>query len=463
MNNFGNGFGITGVQHIVQGNGLLFSPNPITRNGVISLSPATAATITALSTKTQHITADGDRTQIDGTIVIHGPFLGQGDIGSSESPFDKVYAGNIITPSTNLNALATTVSNHTSSIIELQEIGGGVTAGAGIVCTPNPIVRTGIVSLSPTVAATIAETATTVQNIESTESTTSVAGSFRVVDVNLDPVIVIDPYASLVVHGSTVAVSNLQPISEGSTVGSIELPFNRVHAHTISTPQTDLNALGVMASNNTVAILALVGVTQNQSATPQSTLFTGPVTAAQFVKVGGASNQFLMADGSVSEGQVQNVAMDQDVVPLTMANAAVPANSYDYYIEDEMTRDITVRAIRVACSTVGSDSIRVAIYRFGTGKFILCGQSVATPASAVATIPIVAQIGQSLDFSKGESFVIGIAVGGTSTSLRGVTYTSNTSRYFFNTTDSVSTGFPTNPRVIGGGMSVMPCIRLIAF
>ena len=78
-----------------------------------------------------------------------------------------------------------------------------LTAGAGIVCTPNPIVRTGIVSISPIITATIAETATTVQNIESTETTTSVVGSFRVVDVNLDP--------SLVVHGSTVAVSNLQP------------------------------------------------------------------------------------------------------------------------------------------------------------------------------------------------------------------------------------------------------------
>ena len=320
-------------------------------------------------------------------------------------------------------------------------------------------------SISPIITATIAETATTVQNIESTETTTSVAGSFRVLDNHNNPAIVIDPYASLVVQGSTVAVSNLQPISEGSTIGSIELPFNRVHAHTISTPQTDLNALGALASSNTVSIMTLVGVTQNQNAAADITNFTGQVNAAQFVKVGGAANQFLMADGSVSEGKMQNVSIDQDVVPLTMANASVPTNSYDYYIEDEMTCDITVRALRIACSTVGADSIRVAIYRFGTvvqGKFILCGQSVSTPATAVATIPIVAQIGQSLDFSKGESFVIGIAVGGTSTSLRGVTYTSNTSRYFFNTTDSASSGFPTNPRVIGGGMSVMPCIRLIA-
>ena len=162
-----------------------------------------------------------------------------------------------------MNNLGTGIGGVVSGVTSL-------TAGAGIVCTPNPIVRTGIVSISPIITATIAETATTVQNIESTETTTSVVGSFRVVDNHNNPVVVIDPYASLVVHGSTVAVSNLQPISEGSTVGSIELPFNRVHAHTISTPQTDLNALGTLVSNNTVSIMTLTNVTQNQNALRQT-------------------------------------------------------------------------------------------------------------------------------------------------------------------------------------------------
>ena len=341
----------------------------------------------------------------------------------------------------------------------------GVVGGLGIVCSPNPITRTGTVSVSPIVLASVASQSAKVQNITADAGSTQVSGKFQVRDLAVDPGYIADPTAAMVVHGATVSVANLQPISEGSTVGSPELPFNRVYAHNVSTPQTDLNALGTLASNNTAAIMTLTNVTQNQSATPQSTRFTGPVSAQLYVKDNGTANQFLMADGSVSEGKMQNASMDQDVVPLTMANASVPTNSYDYYIEDEMTHAMTVHAIRIACSTVGADSIRVAIYRFGTivqGKFILCGQSAATPATSVATIPIVAQIGQSLDFSKGESFVIGIAVGGTTTSLRGVTYTANTSRYFFNTTDSVTSGFPTNPRVIGGGMSVMPCIRLIA-
>ena len=98
MNNFGSGFGLTGVQGLVQGEGIVCSPNPISRTGVISLSPA-------ITTAIKHITTEGDSTIIDSSLVIHGPIV----------------AENIITPSTNLNALATTVSNHTSSIIELQK------------------------------------------------------------------------------------------------------------------------------------------------------------------------------------------------------------------------------------------------------------------------------------------------------------------------------------------------------
>ena len=98
MNNFGSGFGLTGVQGLVQGEGIVCSPNPISRTGVISLSPS-------ITTAIKHITTEGDTTIVDGSLVIHGPIV----------------AENIITPSTNLNALATTVSNHTSSIIELQK------------------------------------------------------------------------------------------------------------------------------------------------------------------------------------------------------------------------------------------------------------------------------------------------------------------------------------------------------
>ena len=168
----------------------------------------------------------------------------------------------------------------------------GLVSGAGIVCSPNPITRAGTVSVNPTVLASVALHSAKVQNITADAGNTQVTGAFAVRDFDVDRKYVVDPLATLAVYGSIAAVANLRPISEGSTVGSMELPFNRVHAHTISTPQTDLNALGVLASNNSVAIMTLTNVTQNQSATPQSTRFTGSVNAQLYVKDNGTHLNF---------------------------------------------------------------------------------------------------------------------------------------------------------------------------
>ena len=69
MNNFGNNVSLVGVTGIVQGDGIVCTPNPISKTGVISLSPA----VTAAISKTQHIRTDGGSTIIDGSLVIHGP------------------------------------------------------------------------------------------------------------------------------------------------------------------------------------------------------------------------------------------------------------------------------------------------------------------------------------------------------------------------------------------------------
>ena len=153
----------------------------------------------------------------------------------------------------------------------------GLTAlvgGTGITCTPNPITRTGIVSLSPVITSTIAETANKVQNVESTETNTRINGSFQVNDFNVDPFIVIDPTASLAVHGPTVSVSNLQPISNEADIGTETLPFYRLYAinvecDNVTTNDTNLNALATTVSNHTSMIMDLSNTTQNMSAAPQ--------------------------------------------------------------------------------------------------------------------------------------------------------------------------------------------------
>lgn len=159
---------------------------------------------------------------------------------------------------------------------------------------------------------------------------------------------------------------------------------------------------------------------------------------------------------------LENRKFNIDVVSLSIADAEVKANSYDYYIQEEMTTDIRVASIRIACAVAGSDSIRVAIYRFGAGVFVLCGQSLAVVPAAVMTIPVSTVGAANLNFTRGESFLIGIAVNGTTTQLRGVKCTANTSRFYYNTSDSIGLGFPGNPRPASGSSDVIPCVRLIA-
>ena len=185
----------------------------------------------------------------------------------------------------------------------------GVVAGSGIVCNPNPITLTGTVSVSPAVLAAVDTQSAKVQNIEAVAGSTQVSGKFQVRDFAVDPSYIVDPTQTLVVHGATVSVANVQPISVESDIGSQNMPFKRVYAKDVScdnveTKSTNLNALATTVSNNTLSILDLTSTVQNQSASPDVTHFAGQVTAAQFVKDGGTSNQFLMADGSVIEMMV---------------------------------------------------------------------------------------------------------------------------------------------------------------
>ena len=210
----------------------------------------------------------------------------------------------------------------------------GLTAlvgGTGITCTPNPITRTGIVSLSPVITSTIAETANKVQNVESTETNTRINGSFQVNDFNVDPFIVIDPTASLAVHGPTVSVSNLQPISNEADIGTSALPFYRLYAINVEcdnviTPSSNLNALTTTVSNHTSMIMDLSNTTQNINATADVTNFTGQVNAGQFVKDGGTSNQFLMADGSVTENSNSNANSNIYLYRSSVITSAPPSS-----------------------------------------------------------------------------------------------------------------------------------------
>ena len=202
----------------------------------------------------------------------------------------------------------------------------GVVAGTGITCTPNPISRTGTVSLSEGVVQAITAAQTSTQNITADQQSTRIEGVFQVNDFAADPFFVVDPTATLVVHGPYVSVSSLQPISENSTIGTMAVPFDNVYTRNVTTPGTNLNALAASVSNHTSFIADLTSLTQNQSASPDFTSFAGRVTADQFVKQNGTNNQFLMADGSVLENSNSNA--NSNIYLYTFSTATVaPPNS----------------------------------------------------------------------------------------------------------------------------------------
>jgi hypothetical protein len=189
---------------------------------------------------------------------------------------------------------------------------------------------------------------------------------------------------------------------------------------------------------------------------------TGPTGAQGVMGIQGATGPV----GPVgSTGVAGTSGLDQDIVPVSLSTVVLPANSYDYYINETVTNDATFISIRLAYATPGSDQTRVAVYRGNDLNAVLVGQSTAVLATAYTSpytkIVLTAEPGQNLEFKKGEPICIGIALSGASTSLRGCSCSNTAAVFWFNTTDSCTSGFPANPRIKTNGCVVIPCIRLM--
>ena len=95
---------------------------------------------------------------------------------------------------------------------------------------------------------------------------------------------------NIVSNTTSITTNRVAIISEAATARAAELILtNNVAANTASITE---NTNNIMANTNALAIKANVA----------SPTFTGIVTAPSFVKTGGLSTQYLMADGSVSSG-----------------------------------------------------------------------------------------------------------------------------------------------------------------
>lgn len=142
------------------------------------------------------------------------------------------------------------------------------------------------------------------------------------------------------------------------------------------------------------------------------------------------------------------------------------ANSWDWYLNEIITQDITISGIRLSPSTTGSDPTRVGIYRGNDLTATLVGQSASTLSASLTkpytTYTLVAEVGQNLTFSRGDQIVFALAVGGTSTRFRSMTTLGDQQLAWYNTTDSEPSGFPTNPRSKSGAVGMFPAVTFVA-
>jgi hypothetical protein len=197
-------------------------------------------------------------------------------------------------------------------------------------------------------------------------------------------------------------------------------------------------------------------------------------TAACELKLTGGAytsrpGQFLMITdgvGTVVATAATGSAEDFDVVPSSIANNSTTAASNDYYLNEKCPHAATITGIRLVLNSFGSDSLRVAVYRGNNLTAVLVGESAIVPPTAYALPYINVQLspvaGQNLNFSQAEPLCIALALSGTTTTLRSVSCTADTSRHWSNSTDSVTSGFPINPRAKSTGLSSVPCIRILS-
>jgi hypothetical protein len=179
----------------------------------------------------------------------------------------------------------------------------------------------------------------------------------------------------------------------------------------------------------------------------------------------GTSTQVLCANGTIDNNLFKMVRKNWDVVPLTISNGSMVANSWDYYMNDQVPFDMYISKIRVNFSTGGSDTSRFAIYRGNDLAAVLVAQTALLASTSITqpytTLDFVAVAGQNTYFQKDEGIVIAYASGGTSTRISTVSVgTGNTNLGWYNTTESVS-GFLTNPKSKAGASVASFCCRLI--
>jgi len=310
-----------------------------------------------------------------------------------------------------------------------------------------------------------------------------------------------DAYLSGKVNGLKIfgtANSNISigdgslPTLSSSSIGNVAIGENSMASHNIGYDNCSIGR-NSLYNNNSIRNVAIGAGAGYALTTQQNTISIGSDANAEVsnqcyigdanlieVKTKGLFNgsgfktptgtnlQVLLANGSIDNNLFKLAPKNWDVVPSSISNGSMAANSWDYYINEQVPFDMYINKIRVQYITAGSDNSKFAIYRGNDLTATLVAQTALIPAASISqpftTITFAAEIGQNTYFARNENIVIAYSSSGTSTRISTVSIaTGNTNASWYNTTESASAGgFPLNPRSKAGAAVGAFCCRLIS-
>jgi len=285
---------------------------------------------------------------------------------------------------------------------------------------------------------------------------------------------------------STKTLNGSYTITGNTSIGQ-GLTANTISASTYQNLPTDIRVTGgtynsssgiITFTNNTGGTFTVTGLTTGTTlgtyltgasysnnvitfTTNSGTTSTVTINTMTGLTINGALSATTISANTITSKIYENLG-GLRAVPLALSNAAITANSYDYYMNIRIPHSITASTVLCMYSTLGSDATRVAIYRGRDTTATLVGQGFKAGATltTISEYTLTATTGQTLSFSGGEWIVIAVAVGGTTTVNRSATTYASTDLSWANTTDSAAGGFPTNPRAKSLTLTSFPCFEI---
>jgi hypothetical protein len=229
-----------------------------------------------------------------------------------------------------------------------------------------------------------------------------------------------------------------------------------------SSPGGDM-AIGVLGNN--LSLYASNGVTMNK-----------------IIKTGGLATEFLKADGSIDTStyalasSVSGIIQGMPVNSIFTNTISLPTGSRTYWFTAIAPYATLINGFNIYVDSGGADFCHFGIYRgylkagVGTNpglNITLCGQSASGVVLSLGIpfnrIPIVAAVGQNLNFSAGEYLTIAFHTSGSSNVFLGTPVGALFVKLFYTTIANYSTStFPatiTNSS-ISAGFTQRPCFDL---